>query len=658
MGARIVRRSRTITATLAVASMLATSVLVAPSAGAGVGPSNSSGTFATDSYLAAVIASTQAAPVPPAGLKVVGQTGESVSLSWGAVADAVEYRVMYSPNADMSGAKYWRFPSTSGTVKYLKPGTTYYFKIRALKSGGSSLTGYSEAVSGATGSSAAPVPPAGLKVVGQTGESVSLSWGAVADAVEYRVMYSPNADMSGAKYWRFPSTSGTVKYLKPGTMYYFKIRALKSGGSSLTGYSEAVSGATGSSAAPVPPAGLKVVGQTGESVSLSWGAVADAVEYRVMYSPNADMSGAKYWRFPSTSGTVKYLKPGTTYYFKIRALKSGGSSLTGYSEAVSGATGSSAAPVPPAGLKVVGQTGESVSLSWGAVADAVEYRVMYSPNADMSGAKYWRFPSTSGTVKYLKPGTTYYFKIRALKSGGSSLTGYSEAVSGATGSSAAPVPPAGLKVVGQTGESVSLSWGAVADAVEYRVMYSPNADMSGAKYWRFPSTSGTVKYLKPGTTYYFKIRALKSGGVLVDGLLGGRFGGDGFVGGAGSAGGFEGGGADRGVGVAVLGCGGGCGGVSGDVFPECGYEWCQVLAFSVDVGDGEVPEAGDDVLLQDPGVEVRGFVVDGLFGGCFGGDGHRKSRRAGGPRNVLSNAHSTGACLGSGTGRGTLPDCP
>ena len=513
MGARTINRSRMFTTTLALASVLATSGLVAPSAGAG-GTSNSYPISAADSYLAAVIATTQAMPVPPAGLKAVGQTGESVSLSWGAVADAVEYRMMYSLNADMSGAKYWRFPSTSGTVKYLKPGTAYYFKVRALKSGGASLTGYSDAVSGMTGSSAVPVPPAGLKAVGQTGESVSLSWGAVADAVEYRVMYSLNADMSGAKYWRFPSTSGTVKYLKPGTAYYFKVRALKSGGASLTGYSDAVSGMTGSSAVPVPPAGLKAVGQTGESVSLSWGAVADAVEYRVMYSLNADMSGAKYWRFPSTSGTVKYLKPGTAYYFKVRALKSGGASLTGYSDAVSGMTGSSAVPVPPAGLKAVGQTGESVSLSWGAVADAVEYRVMYSLNADMSGAKYWRFPSTSGTVKYLKPGTAYYFKVRALKSGGASLTGYSDAVSARTGT-ASPAAPTGLQMSFQTPTALGLVWDVAPGAERYRIALSSKADMGGAVYYRFTDPAADVRGLTPGTAYFVQVRSIKADGTNI-----------------------------------------------------------------------------------------------------------------------------------------------
>lgn len=420
MSSLLVCRARRVAAAVATLAVVAVAV---------TGPqlqSDSTGTgTATSDPRIERLASNLTALAAPAGLKAVGQTGESVSLIWGAVAGTAEYRVMVSPNADMSGALYWRFPSTSGTVKLLKPQTKYYFKVRSLDAGGAALTAYSGAISATTGV-AAPAPPAGLKAVGQTGDSVSLSWGAVAGTAEYRVMVSANADMSGASYWRFPSTSGTVKLLKPATKYYFKIRSLKADGSSLTDYSAAISAATGA-AAPVPPAGLKATGQTGESISLSWGAVAGTAEYRVMVSANADMSSASYWRFPSTSGTVKMLKPVTTYYFKIRSLKSDGSALTAYSAAVSAKTGT-ATPAAPTGLRMSFQTPTALGLAWAASPAAERYRVAWSPNADMSKVVYYRFKELSADIRGLIPGTAYFAQVRSIKADGTNISAYSPIV--------------------------------------------------------------------------------------------------------------------------------------------------------------------------------------------------------------------------------------
>ncbi|WP_427130795.1 fibronectin type III domain-containing protein [Pseudarthrobacter sp. S9] len=325
-------RTRLFTATIAIASVVSMSVIVAPNAGAAAGASTSSLKSTADSYLATVIASTQSALAAPTGLKAVGRTGDSVSLSWGAVAGTAEYRVMVSPNADMSGASYWRFPSTSGTVKLLKPETNYYFKVRSLDADGASLTAYSAAVSAATGV-AAPAPPAGLKTVGQTGDSVSLSWGAVAGTAEYRVMVSANADMSGASYWRFPSTSGTVKLLKPDTMYYFKIRSLKSDGSSLTAYSAAVSARTGT-ATPAAPTGLRMSFQTPTALGLAWEVSPSAERYRIALSPNADMSKAVYYRFTDPTADIRGLTPGTAYYAQVRSITADGANISAYSPIV------------------------------------------------------------------------------------------------------------------------------------------------------------------------------------------------------------------------------------------------------------------------------------------------------------------------------------
>lgn len=84
----------------------------------------------------------------PTGLKTTDQTPTSVGLSWNAVAGAPQYRVQYSKYSDMQDSSYAR--SHEGDAKTdirdLAPDTTYYFKVRVIKTDGSNLSGYSPAI--------------------------------------------------------------------------------------------------------------------------------------------------------------------------------------------------------------------------------------------------------------------------------------------------------------------------------------------------------------------------------------------------------------------------------------------------------------------------------------------------------------------------------
>ena len=86
----------------------------------------------------------------PTGLKAIDQTPTSVGLSWNAVAGAPQYRIQYSLSPDMADSSYARSDEGENTTKIdmrdLKPNATYYFKIRVIKTDGTSLSGYSPAI--------------------------------------------------------------------------------------------------------------------------------------------------------------------------------------------------------------------------------------------------------------------------------------------------------------------------------------------------------------------------------------------------------------------------------------------------------------------------------------------------------------------------------
>lgn len=84
----------------------------------------------------------------PTGLKTTDQTASSIGLSWNAVAGAPQYRVQFSKSADMSNAGYARSIDDQAKIdmRDLEANTTYYFKVRVIKTDGTDLSSYSPAI--------------------------------------------------------------------------------------------------------------------------------------------------------------------------------------------------------------------------------------------------------------------------------------------------------------------------------------------------------------------------------------------------------------------------------------------------------------------------------------------------------------------------------
>ncbi|MCZ2403444.1 endonuclease/exonuclease/phosphatase family protein [Paenarthrobacter sp. Z7-10] len=184
---------------------------------------------------------------------------------------------------------------------------------------------------------------------------------------------------------------------------------------------------------------MESTAQTDTTITLAWNAVAGTGQYRIMVSPNSDMSGAAYWRFTPTTGTVKYLKADTTYYFKIRSLNTDGSNLTAYSTTYTTQTGPAAPPIPaaPTGLKTSVQTPTALGLTWTAMPNAIQYRVAIGTHADGSSASYYRYAVTTADIRGLTPGKIYYARVRIITADGSNISAYSPLVLVST----SPLPP-------------------------------------------------------------------------------------------------------------------------------------------------------------------------------------------------------------------------
>jgi hypothetical protein len=189
-------------------------------------------------------------------------------------------------------------------------------------------------------------PPSGLWFTGITDTSISLSWTETSGATGYKVYRSLSASGAFAHAGStggFSQTSFTDTGLASGTIYYYKVSSIDTGGespmSAVVGNKTSVPEAAQGSVPPAP-AGLSIAEVTSGSISLSWTAVSGASYYKIYRADSASGTYIQAGLSDVNSYTNYALTPNTTYYYKISAVNDTGESAQ--SGAVFGTTTSSA----------------------------------------------------------------------------------------------------------------------------------------------------------------------------------------------------------------------------------------------------------------------------------------------------------------------------
>jgi fibronectin type 3 domain-containing protein len=267
-----------------------------------------------------------APPLAPSGLTATAGTG-LVTLSWSASTGATSYNVYEgtASGAENATPVATGITSTTSTIPGLSNGTTYYFKVAAVDTFGTSPLS-SEA--SATPAPVAPPAPTGVTATEGNGQ-VTLSWNAAAGATSYNVYEGAVAGgESGTPVATgISSTNFVVSGLSNGTNYYFKVAAVNQTGTSPLS-SEVL-------AVPVDaPSGLTAAAGSGQVV-LSWTAAPGATSYKVYEGTSAggESSTPIATGIASTTYTATGLTNGIAYFFAVEAVNAGGQS--GYSNEVS-----------------------------------------------------------------------------------------------------------------------------------------------------------------------------------------------------------------------------------------------------------------------------------------------------------------------------------
>ena len=432
------------------------------------------------------------AAVPAAPVVKIGNSAASGKpvLTWNAVSGATSYKVYRAASKSGTYSLLGTVTTTSYTNTGAKEGTTYYYKVKAANGAGESA--YSNVVSGKV--VVTPKPAAPVVKIGNSSTSGKpmLTWNAVSGATSYKVYRATSKSGTYSLLGTVTATSYTNTGAKAGTTYYYKVKAVNSVGESA--YSNIVSGKV-KSVTPEPSAPVVKIGNSASSGKpmLTWNAVSGATSYKVYRATSKSGTYSLLGTVTTTSYTNTGAKAGMTYYYKVKAVNSAGESA--YSNVVSGR-----ATVTTLTMGHSASSGKP-QLTWKAVSGATSYKVYRATSKNgaysvINTTKALTYTNTGAAL-----GTTYYYKVEALNAAGKSM-GFSAIVEGKV----APVLAVGYSSVSGKPQ---LTWKAVPGATEYQVYRSTQQNSGYSKINTTTATSYVNTGAKAGTTYYYRIVAVK-----------------------------------------------------------------------------------------------------------------------------------------------------
>ena len=416
-----------------------------------------------------------------------------ITLAWASSAGASSYTVKYGTASGVYGTTFSTSATTPTTVTGLTAGTTYYFMVTAVNANGSINANAETSLAPAS----VPTVPSTLVATGSNG-SVGLTWTASTGTgpITYTVYRSTT---TGSGYASIATALATNSYtdntVTNGTIYYYVVKAINSGGSTAN--------SNEANALPMlpPTAPSSLVPTIGvANVKLDWTVASGlgTITYNVYRSTSSGAGFASIGTASSNTYTDLTAANGTTYYYKITATNAGGTSPD------SNEVSAKAIALPTITSIAVNGSG-SLAITFPASTGASTYNIKYGTATGVYGTTVTGVTSPT-TISSLTPGTIYYFKLVAVNSTGS----VDSAESSAT-------PLANFAITSTTIASstqITLAWGASAGASSYTVKYGTATGVYGTTFSTAATSPTTVTGLTTGTTYYFMVSAVNANGSL------------------------------------------------------------------------------------------------------------------------------------------------
>ena len=409
-------------------------------------------------------------------------------ISWNAVNGADKYWIYRSVDGETFDY-YARTDKPSFTDGSTSIGTTYYYAVKAV-----AVLGGRDVSSGRSTAQSIQCRPAAPSVsIYRASGKPQLKWNAVSGAAEYWVYRS--TDGVNFKYYDSTAkTSYTNTGALLGTKYHYRVKAV-----AVVNGKNVASAYNGTKSLFTTPAapGVSIYRVNGKP-QLKWSAVTGAAKYWIYRSTD----GVNFKYYDSTTGTSYtncIAASGTEYYYKVKAA----AVVNGKNVASDFSNTKSLFTTPAAPSVSITTSKGKPKLTWKAVKGADKYYVYRS--TDGKNFKYYNETDEAGYTNYsTNIGTTYYYKVRAVKTidGNDHKSDFSAVRS-------IQCRPAAVNLsISRSYGKPKLTWDAVADADKYWIYRSTDG-----KNFKCYDTTTKTSYINSGaafnTIYCYKVKAVK-----------------------------------------------------------------------------------------------------------------------------------------------------
>ena len=447
-------------------------------------------------------------PSPPQNLQAKSAIGQ-VELTWNSTPQSTFYNIN---RGLLAGHEQFLAQVGPGATSYSDnsavSGTTYFYTLVVVTSGGGSPSS-----SEVDAQSLAPPPLQNLQAQGLVGQ-VGLTWSSIPQAVVYNIS---RAVSSGREQYLAQVGPSATNYLDKsvvsGTNYFYTVTIVTFGGVSLPSNEVSARPAEGPPPIPNPPQNLQGQGLAG-LVGLTWSSVPQATVYNIN---RGTIAGREQYLDQVGPGATSYTDHsvigGTSYFYTLSAVTPGGISLPSSEVSVASVAPSATTPPAPKNFQARGLT-ERVDLSWSPVPQAVEYRIHRGTSAGQE--KDYAQVSSSATNyqdSSTASGTTYYYNVSVVTSGGSSPLSSEMSATPQLATPSTPSAPQNFQAQGFT-EQVDLTWSPVPQAVVYNINRGTS---SGQEHYLVQVGPDVTSYSDVsagyGTTYYYTITVVTPGGL-------------------------------------------------------------------------------------------------------------------------------------------------
>ena len=454
-------------------------------------------------------------PIKPGGLTATAASNVKINLAW------------KDSSNNESGFKIERKKTATGTYAQiatvganvktfadsaLLANTIYFYRVRAFNAGGNS------AYCPETSAKTLPNPPAApgsLTVTAVSISQINLTW------------TDNSANESGFRIERKIGATGTyaviaatnanvISYLDGGlstaSPYFYRVRAFNAGGNS--NYSNEVKAVT----LPRGPGGLTAATVSNTKLRLAW---TDSSDNETGFKIERKIAGGLYAEIATTAANVKIytdslgLSANTTYFYRVRAVNTGG--FSNYSNEANAKT----LPNPPAApdsLLTTAMSDTRIDLAWAdrshnETGFKIERKIGGSAGSPDAAGAYVQIATVAANVKSFSDGglavnATYFYRVRAFNAGGHSN------YSGEANTVTLPVVPGSLSGEALTNHKIALAW---TDSSMNESGFKIERKNNGGGYVEIAQAGANVNThadsnLAANTEYFYRLRAFNAGG--------------------------------------------------------------------------------------------------------------------------------------------------